>query len=563
MNTPVILDLVQGSVAWHAHRATALNASDAPAMMGASKHLSRTNLIRQRATGLVPDVDEAMQCLFDRGHAAEAATRPAIEDQLGEELYPVTVTRYVEGLALSASLDGQTMDGATIWEHKLWSEALAAQVRAGELEPHYYWQLEQQLLVSGAELVIFTTSDGAERRESMEYRTVPGRAEQLIAGWRQFCADAAAEPAKGAPVAMPVAAPVEGFGALSLRIEGRVLASNLDAFKAGADAFIARLPKPADLQSDQDFADADAAVKACAEAEARIKSAKDSAQAQMADVDAAFRLADVVSETIRSARLALDKAVKSEKDRRKSEIVAAGVDAVRAHYATINATLGEHKILAPQSLSLDIGGAIKGLRTLASITDAVDTAAASAKIAASQRADSVRACVAVLTDLGEGYESLFADRVALCATKSPDDLRNLIAARIAEHEKREATRLEQERERIRAEGEAKARAAAPMHSHSPGKGEPGYRAPMPAGEVFEAITEAGPIDSGQRIKLGDINARIAPLSITADGLAQLGFSSVGTERAAKLYAASDFPAICDALISRIAAAAQSPIARAA
>mgnify|MGYP006185947583 CR=1 FL=1 len=34
----------------------------------------------------------------------------------------------------------------------------AADVRAGDLDAHYYWQLEQQLLVSGAEKVIFVCS---------------------------------------------------------------------------------------------------------------------------------------------------------------------------------------------------------------------------------------------------------------------------------------------------------------------------------------------------------------------------------------------------------------------
>ena len=49
----------------------------------------------------------------------------------------------------------------------------------------------------------------------------------------------------------------------------------------------------------------------------------------------------------------------------------------------------------------------------------------------------------------------------------------------------------------------------------------------------------------------EINAAIAPLSITADGLAALGFRPGGTERAAKLYAGEDFPRICAALVQVI------------
>jgi hypothetical protein len=65
------------------------------------------------------------------------------------------------------------------------------------------------------------------------------------------------------------------------------------------------------------------------------------------------------------------------------------------------------------------------------------------------------------------------------------------------------------------------------------------------------------------VKLGEINAAISPLSITADGLAQLGFKSVGTQGAAKLYDAGDVPAICRKLIARLEAVAANGIARAA
>jgi len=78
------------------------------------------------------------------------------------------------------------MLGETLFEHKLWNESLVAQVRAKELAPHYYWQLEQQLLVSGAECVIVVCSDGTDENfVSMEYRP----AAQLVEGWKQFEAD--------------------------------------------------------------------------------------------------------------------------------------------------------------------------------------------------------------------------------------------------------------------------------------------------------------------------------------------------------------------------------------
>lgn len=554
-------NLVQGTDAWHQHRRGHYNASEASAMMGVSTYRTRASLIREKAMGISEDVSEAQQRLFDRGHAAEVSIRPEIERQISDELFPVTISVNVDGLPLSASLDGLTLLGDTAFECKLWNEELAMQVRAEELAPHYYWQLEQQLLVSGAEFVIFATGDGEDRLETMEYRSVPGRAEALIAGWEQFAADVAAYvPEETKPA--PVAAVVEGFGALSLRIEGRVLASNLDAFKAGAEEFIARLPKPEDLQTDQDFADAESAVKACEEAESRIKAAKDAAQAQMADVDAAFRLADTLAQTIRTARLALDKVVKGEKENRRGQIVQSGVDAVIAHYALLNQSLGEYALQPPVSLRSDMGAAIKGKRTISSLRDAIDTAVVSEKISASQAAERVRANVAVLQEHAD-FAHLFADRVQLCATKATDDLRNLAAARIADFQQREAERLERDRvmheeaERIERERAQQTPAAGapvaqqPLDESANNAGVATVSRNVPPSESATHGNLPPAIPSGARVKLGDINAWIAPLSISADGLASLGFKPVGHDRAAKLYAASEVPRICEALVEVI------------
>ena len=147
--------------------------------MGASKFQTRNDLLAMKKTGIVPDVTPQQQAAFDRGHATEEMARPLAEEDIGEELYPIVGTSG----NLLASMDGATMLGDVLFEHKLWNEKVATQIRAGELDPHYYWQLEQQLLVSGAERVLFVCSDGTrDKYVSMEYSPVPGRREELIAG---------------------------------------------------------------------------------------------------------------------------------------------------------------------------------------------------------------------------------------------------------------------------------------------------------------------------------------------------------------------------------------------
>lgn len=64
-----------------------------------------------------------------------------------------------------------------------------------------------------------------------------------------------------------------------------------------------------------------------------------------------------------------------------------------------------------------------------------------------------------------------------------------------------------------------------------------------------------PTPAGARLTLGDINARIAPLTITAAGLAQLGFQPVAVERAAKLYLLADLPVMCEQMRRCLARAA--------
>lgn len=442
------LTLQQGSPEWLAHRRTTRNASEAPAMMGVSPYVTRAQLVRQHATGIEPEIDAGTQARFDRGHAVEPALRALAESIIGEDLYPVTGVS--DDGYLGASFDGVTFDERTILEAKQWNADKAANVERGVIPPQDYWQIVQQFAVCAtAERCLYLVGDGSEPgtvRLWIDRSEIEADIPKLLAGWQQFDADVAAyqpEPIK----AEVVAAPVAGFGALSLRVEGRVLASNLDAFKADAEAFIARLPKPSELQTDQDFADGEAAVKACAEAESRIKAAREAALAQMADVDSLLRTAQDISETIRAARLALEKAVKAEKENRKAEIVRRCSDAYRAHVASLTA---ETKGVWLNLAAPDLAGAIKGKKSLASMQDACDTVLAQAKIAANESAAHIRAALALLTEETAEHKHLFPDYLTFIG-KPLDDIRALVRGRIAEHKAAEEAKAEQLREKIRRE----------------------------------------------------------------------------------------------------------------
>lgn len=482
-----IHNVAQGSAEWHALRAQHFTASEAPAMMGASKYQTRTDLLTLKKTGIAPDVTPSQQFIFDKGHATEALARPLVEVMIGEELYPVVGTKG----NLLASMDGATELGETLFEHKLWNESLVAQVKAEELAPHYYWQLEQQLLVSGAERVIFVCSDGtAENFVSMEYRPVAGRAEQLVEGWKQFEADLAEYTPQAAAVEV-VAAVIETLPTLSVQLEGAVKSSNLPAFQSTVMARIQAINT--DLQTDQHFADAEEMVKFCDKAEKNIDLVKANALAQTASIDELFKTLDTIQEELRKKRLMLDKLVKARKVSIREDIVMDAAKSLQAHVDQINASLGG-KARMP-AVPADFAGAIKGKKTIASLRDAADSELARAKIAASQIGDSIRNNLASLDKLAADYMFLFND-VQQLVMKENDDLVALIKVRISEHQKAEEEKAEAQREQIRKEelqrieDEAKAK------------------------QVVEPVAEPAPVVTPAPIKPAPV-AQTASKSVTA------------------------------------------------
>jgi len=521
--------VIQNTPPWLALRATHFTASEAPAALGVSRYVKRSDLLRQKATGLTDEPDSVTQALFAQGHEAEAAARPLAEKIVGEDFYAVTVTDEIDGLPLLASMDGLTMDETTAWETKLWNEELAASVRAGALPEHYTVQMDQQLMVSGATRCLFTCSDGTpERTVSCWYETTPEKRAKLIAGWKQFKADLDAYAPPEAEPPKPTGRAPQSLPALRLDVTGAVTASNLGDFKANALSLLAGINR--DLQTDADFADAEQTVKWCGDVEARIKATKDHALSQTASIEEAFRVLDDVSAEVRRVRLDLGKLVETEKKTRRAAIVTDGIAAFRDHIAGLNTRLGANFM---PDVPADFAGAIKGTKNLDSMRDAVATELARAKIAANEIADRIQINLAALRER-EQLAFLFPDVRAL-VMKAPDDLRAIIAARISELEAKERARLEAEREKIRAEEQA-------VSIHAPQVARPeDYNAAAPR-------VAANDPPEKPTLRLHQINERLAPITLSADGLEALGFPVVATEKAAKLYRERDFPAMCDAIV---------------
>lgn len=462
------LNLIQGSQEWHNTRAKSRNASEAPAMMGDSKYQKRDELLKIKATGITPEVTPAQQRIFDKGHKAEEAARPHIENQIHEELYPVAAV-HDEHEWLLASFDGCSMMEDVLFEHKLWNEKLAERVRNQDLEPHYYWQLEQQLLVSGAEKVIFVVSDGTpDKMVQMEYKPVPGRADALLAGWAQFEEDLANYSAEEPATGVIEVKRIDNLPTLFVEVSGQVNSSNLPEYREHALALFDGINT--DLQSDQDFAEAENMVKFCKDAEKKIEAVKLAVMTQAADINAVMEALEEVKEAARQKRLLLDKEVKAKKEQIKQEII-----------ATANQKLNEYLIGKAAAINAPIqinagnfATAIKGKRTISSIQSAVNDELAKAKIEATEQADLAAANLKLLDTHANSHKFLFNDWADI-AFKSSDDFSAVMTLRIQNYE----TGLQAQRE---AEEQARAEV----------KAQQADELPHPY-DSMEAISNAEPI----------------------------------------------------------------------
>lgn len=442
-----VLNLIQGSAEWRQSRLEHFTASEAPAMMGVSKYMSREDLLKLKKTGIEKEFNEYTLKLFAKGHATEALARPIVEEFIGDELYPVTGRLFVEGLPLLASFDGLTMMFDIGFEHKLWNEKVVTQIKARSLDPMYYWQLEQQLLISKAEKIVFTTSDGtADNMERMEYYPVKGRAEQLIAGWQQFAVDLEGYECADV-VEKVIAEPTLGLPAVSIKVDGTIaLIDNLDIFGEALKEYISKINKKP--ETDQDFANLESAIKTLKTAEDALNSAENSALAQAESIDIMRKTVELYRSMARSNRLTTEKLVKNEKTARKLEIATNAENDRLKHQADLNNTLGGHYI----EIRGDFNSAMKGKKTITSLQSAANDELARCKIMANELFITVGTNI---KKIPTEYNFLFND-LAQIVLKQTDDFALLVDSRVNEHKQAEEAKLEVEREKIRLEEAVKA-----------------------------------------------------------------------------------------------------------
>lgn len=442
-----IHNLIQGTPEWHAYRANHFNASDAPAMLGESQYKTRDQLLREIATGVSQEVDAGTQRLFDQGHEFEAMARPIAEKITGEDLFPATVSLEISGLSLSASLDGWTMDEAIIFEHKTMNKSLEAFFASSDPIPlQYRIQMEQQLMVSGAEKCLFMASKGTdESQQHVWYFSDPELRNRIIEGWKQFAIDIANYvapevtqiPTAETVVSLPGITYNTTFNGKSIELK-----SNLDAYKAAAEKLVEQSKKK--LETDQDFANAEARIKACKSAEEKIAVIQESAVAEVGDIDKFVKDLGAIAEMLRQCRLNEDKQVKARKLQIKGELVEGGNKAIAEFKSEINA---RYKSVRLPEISGDFAGVISGLKSFDSMQSKINDEVARCKIEIKRIASVMDENLHKMELLAKDKQFLFADLQQI-VTKEPEHFELIVNGRLKDHEANEQERIQAEAKRI-------------------------------------------------------------------------------------------------------------------
>lgn len=593
------VSLIQGSQEWLDHRKNYRNASDTPAVMGSSPYKKRNDFLKERATGISPEVDSETQRIFDDGHRFEALARPLMEEIVGEDLFP---TVGVEG-KFGASFDGLNMMNSINAEHKTLNDTIRACQSIDDLPIFYKQQMAHQMMVSGASKSLFLATKWLRDQETGQWYLQDKKhfwyerdlelEKQIVAAWEQFDADVATYVPEVVQQAV-VAEVVKALPAVSVQVSGSVaIIDNFSLFESALRDFVDNklIRKP---QTDQDFADLGEQITALKKAEAALDEAENQMIAQVSSVESMKRTKDMLHKLARDNRLVAEKLLTAEKENRKADLVNEARHDLEEYIKTISGRVG-----VVVSSPVDFAAAIKGLRTIQSMQNAIGTAMANGKIKANEIAEKIDQNRKAMGD----ESALFPDWLHVCM-KEPDDFAALLAMRVNARKEAEEKRLEAERQKIRAEEQAKAEAEArrlaqeeiarnaaklKAEQEAAEKAEQERIAATPApvveqpkpepAPVIEQVAEHSPspvcvqesVESETQtvltstdetqpeavqkptLKLGEICARLG-IVMTADFLATQGFTAT-VEKGAKLYQESEFPTICRKLSDHILKAA--------
>lgn len=150
-----IIDIEQGSQPWLDMRLKYITASQIPVLFGHCPYQLLEELIVEKLTGVGKDFS-GKEFVFKRGHELEDTARNILRDY---NFKPAVLTSKLVP-NLMASLDGFDQKLNVILEAKYVGKQKIGAIKRGVIPKNHYWQIQTQLLVSGANECLYWCSNG-------------------------------------------------------------------------------------------------------------------------------------------------------------------------------------------------------------------------------------------------------------------------------------------------------------------------------------------------------------------------------------------------------------------
>lgn len=614
--TREIYDLVQGSDEWHQFRLEHDGASEAAAALGLSKKVKRSELIRMKATGLGKEFTTWVQeSILDYGHQVEAKARPLVEKIIGDDLYPVTcsmgrLSASCDGLTMSEAIAFEHKQ----WAADL-AASVAAGVLPEEHAPQCQQIL---MVTGAEKLIFVVSDGTEDNMVHMWVYPDTAWFDRIIAGWEQFDLDVAAyvpqeiaeKPIAEVIMALPalvvqtrgevVQSNLPAFQAAATAFIAKIktdLATDEDFANAEATVKFCQRAED-DLEHTKSAvlgqaATIDDVMKTIDNIKEQLRSKRlalgklvekrklEIKEGILAEVKLAYaeHIAALEAE-IKPLRLpaAAPDFAGAMKNKRTLASLQDAVDtllasakittnAMAADYRAKQAWCKEHSA-GHGALFMDMAQIIA--KPMDDLQLVVTTRVAAHLAAEKAKEDALRAEI-------EAQEKAKADAAIAEAARVAQ----------AESDRQAAAAVEAERARVAAETKAQLEAqaayiVAERQANERAAAEQRTSALVDQGhlaDIADELTKAKASPDGAELspaavdlyaqegadnfarahtppslRLGQINERITPLQISAEGLRALGFEPAATDKAAKLYHEVDFKSMCAALCRHIAAA---------
>ena len=224
---------------------------------------------------------------------------------------------------------------------------------------------------------------------------------------------------------------------LVLRITGSVQQSNLKEFESAAMSVIAGIKT--DLQTDDDFAEAENNIKSCKLIEIRVGQARNDALQSTKEIADLVNAVERIERKFRDTRLTLERQVKNEKEKRKSEIVA---EAVRKIEKSLSLSRVKHGF----SVNFQaINEAVKGKKSISKMREAVEEVVV-VQLAELSVLEANFAANTIEIERSESeFPGLFPDKKNL-ALSDPEVVTAMIEARVTNFKYQQEMKAKAERE---------------------------------------------------------------------------------------------------------------------